>query len=74
MARGYVKFSMELYDEDGRMVADMLGVPTIPGDIEIYAQVYALAPPGYGEPVVEVFRGSLTVGAPHSTPRAPSAG
>lgn len=54
---GYVKFKLVLYDDEGRPIIDALGTPTVPEGIRLYAQVYAIAPPGHDEVIVEVYKG-----------------
>lgn len=56
---GHVKFTIELYDASGRKITNILGMPTIPDNIKIIAQVYAIAPPNHDSPVVEIYRGEL---------------
>jgi hypothetical protein len=56
---GYVRFTIEFYDSEGYKYANLPGFPALPSNVEVYAQVYALAPPNYGSVVVEVFKGEL---------------
>ncbi len=56
---GHVKFTIELYEANGRKITNFLGTSTIPDNIKITAQVYAIAPPNHDSPVVEVHRGEL---------------
>ena len=60
---GYIKFTIELYDDKGRRITGPLGIPTVPGNLKILAQVYALTPPNSGDVVVEVFRGEVKGGS-----------
>ncbi|MEB3861421.1 MAG: hypothetical protein GSR84_04285 [Desulfurococcales archaeon] len=54
---GYVKFKLVLYDDEGRPITNALGMPTVPEGIRLYAQVYAIAPPGHDEVMVEIYKG-----------------
>ncbi len=56
---GYIKFVIEVYDENGRLITDVLGRPTIPDNIKVYAQVYAIMPPNSGDVMTEIYRGEV---------------
>ncbi len=52
-----VEISLEFYDK-GILVKSWLGIPSLPKG-RVYVEVYAIAPPGYSEPEVKIFNGTL---------------
>ena len=52
-----VEISLEFYDK-GTLIKSWLGIPGLPKG-RVYVEVYAIAPPGYSEPEVKIFNGTL---------------
>ncbi|MCD6278467.1 MAG: hypothetical protein J7J11_02180 [Desulfurococcales archaeon] len=59
LREGSVVINVVFHGRDGGVVADFLGVPTVPPGTVVYAQVLAVAPPQLGVPEVELFVGEL---------------
>ncbi|MCD6084269.1 MAG: hypothetical protein J7J20_01875 [Desulfurococcales archaeon] len=59
LREGSVVINVVFYDRDGGVVADFLGMPTVPPGTVVYAQVLAVAPPQLRVPEVEIFAGEL---------------
>ncbi|GAB6148119.1 hypothetical protein [Stetteria hydrogenophila] len=64
---GRVVFVISIYDPRSGwvgLVKTVLGLPSVPSDVVVYAQIYAITPPapGYSSPIVEVYRGAVNWG------------